>query len=603
MKKTIKYKKHKKRFLELFLAFMMIFGITSFVAPTMIVSAAGPYSDWITLRTDIEKMKSGDIETFIISSDISYTGSYYIEIPTGAKVTLTSNSAVIINVIISSRAFVVKSNAELTINGDITFTNPNGSFFEVAGTVTMNNGKITGNKGTNGGGVNIESSGKFFMYDGEISNNTANSSGGGLNVDGEFIMYNGAIFNNKATKGGGICINGGIIEIYAGYFYGNKSIGSAEDGGAIGTGGSTSKTSKIHNAVIVGNSATHYGGGIYSCTSGYVEIEEKSIIIGGNSATGRGAQLCIERQNPYTVIPEKMIGGADYEWYWDMGGKRYSPTNQIKFKNGYFPKETGTEYDGYAYDSSGLNLTNTISTVANLATLEALYPKGKVFIFNNSAVDGGGVGGNGSISFVADEPAPDKNKLVVHKYIMSDLSLATTPWSGKEVKVEDLPPSARPLGGITFKLYEIIYTGTPPTDKFDFNDSVSPPTLTSNKIVYSLKPIGDPIITAENTGVATFDNLDDGLYLIVEVPSPNITPISPCIIKLPFNNEEDDIDLKEVHIYPKNKGETPVFPETGGPGTFAFTFAGVILTAFPLVMLAVLYKKSRLNLKEKKSII
>jgi hypothetical protein len=72
----------------------------------------------------------------------------------------------------------------------------------------MNNGEVTGNKASGGGGIYI-SGNASTINGGEISNNEA-SDGGGLYLAGnsKTTMYGGVIKNNKATnRGGGIAIN------------------------------------------------------------------------------------------------------------------------------------------------------------------------------------------------------------------------------------------------------------------------------------------------------------------------------------------------------------------------------------------------------------
>jgi len=102
-------------------------------------------------------------------------------------------------------------------------------------------GCISGNKtAINGGGINSTGSGIFIgMYGGKISGNVAAGNGGGLYLGGAtisgFEASGGSIVGNSAVNGGGIFMD--------------ESIG-------------------IANCTIRGNTATTYGGGIYSNADG-----------------------------------------------------------------------------------------------------------------------------------------------------------------------------------------------------------------------------------------------------------------------------------------------------------------------------------------------
>jgi len=80
----------------------------------------------------------------------------------------------------------------------------------------MYNGKISGNRSStyegDGGGV-LNQDGKFYLFGGEISGNTAHYGGGISNYKGFFAMIGGAISANEATGNGG-----GGVENYDGTF-------------------------------------------------------------------------------------------------------------------------------------------------------------------------------------------------------------------------------------------------------------------------------------------------------------------------------------------------------------------------------------------------
>ncbi|MCL2671027.1 MAG: pilin N-terminal domain-containing protein [Clostridiales bacterium] len=419
------------------------------------------------------------------------------------------------------------------------------------------------------------------LHRGDIVHSDAAYGTGGRNIRQYTDRLKGCLRNHRGTyrnshreykpEFSGIYIDAtGKINIYAGDFYDNTA--TTTYGGAIGTGIATG-TSTVHNAVIVGNSANKgdaRGGGIWSCTIGIVNFEERSVTIGGNTANNRGAQVCIE-STAKPIMPQKAIDGTPYDWYWDMAGQRY-PGKVIPFANGVTPAE---------YDGSGITLTNANSvTASSIGNLKAQFPEGKVFIYNNTAVCGGGVGGNGRILFAADQvelptptptptptseptptptPIPGENSLVIHKYGLEDLSLSGPKGSGEELDASQLPDSAIPLPGIGFNLYLIdIFSHEAPPDcvNFALDDPYHPTKLYSPAIdtehAYALLFIASE--TTDSTGLAVFNGLSDGLYLIVEQQNEDIIGVSgPCIVPLPLYNTGNDTWLTTVHLYPKNE--------------------------------------------------
>ena len=119
------------------------------------------------------------------------------------------------------------------------------------GTLEMNEGaKIIGNTGVyTPGGVAVWSGGRFIMYGGEISGNTAHANnegavhvvklgGGGVGVEGTFIMHGGVISGNTAlasggrnpvSYGGGVYVwSGGTFTMGGGVIYGNTAGNGAD---------------------------------------------------------------------------------------------------------------------------------------------------------------------------------------------------------------------------------------------------------------------------------------------------------------------------------------------------------------------------------------
>ena len=81
----------------------------------------------------------------------------------------------------------------------------------------LHDGEISGNSGTQGGGVAVQNYGTFVMEDGRITNNHSVNSGGGIFNTGTVTLSGGSITGNRTDKetGGGICntYSGGEAEM------------------------------------------------------------------------------------------------------------------------------------------------------------------------------------------------------------------------------------------------------------------------------------------------------------------------------------------------------------------------------------------------------
>lgn len=62
-------------------------------------------------------------------------------------------------------------------------------------------------------------------------------------------------------------------------------------------------------------------------------------------------------------------------------------------------------------------------------------------------------------------------------------------------------------------------------------------------------------VKTDNAGIAKFDNLALGFYVVVETTTPDkvTTPVKPFIVSVPMTTKDGDNWLYDVHVYPKNK--------------------------------------------------
>lgn len=171
--------------------------------------------------------------------------------------------------------------------------------------------------------------------------------------------------------------------------------------------------------------------------------------------------------------------------------------------------------------------------------------------------------GSMSVSaFAADKtPVFDTTKttgsITIHKY--TDEAGKDDPATGKE-DASQVPTGAVAIKDVGFTIYQVAdatkladyYSSTP-----ESLPAVSQYCTGSGKNV-QLKPdvanekYGDEVKT-DASGVAKFENLPLGLYLVVETTSPAIVtgPCDPFLISVPMTTDGDDW-LYNVHVYPKN---------------------------------------------------
>jgi len=193
----------------------------------------------------------------------------------------------------------------------------------ILGTLELKNGTITGNKGGEGGVVNL---GTFTMSGGVISGNWTDYDGGGVYSVRSFIMKGGEISGNKANHyGGGVCISmGSAFIMEGGKIIGNLAAGGPGvlipevAGGGCGGGGvdvmfDSSFTMK--GGEISGNGSTGGGG---------VKIYSSNFIMTGGTISrnvnirGLGGGVLVCENGSFTMSGGEI--GANYTEYADNGG-------------------------------------------------------------------------------------------------------------------------------------------------------------------------------------------------------------------------------------------------------------------------------------------
>ena len=184
-----------------------------------------------------------------------------------------------------------------TITGS---TESSGVYIDNLGAFFMYGGSISGN----GNGVTNKE--LFQMCGGSIMGNDC----GVGNLAGTFTMYDGRITGNRNTKypygkGGGVCVEGGAFDMHGGSITGNSVSGSRESyGGGVFVDSGCRFT--MDGGSITGNTAGNYGGGVYVNSNDFTVSGD--VTISSNTA---GSKTSSKTSNVYLPSDKTVtVGGA-----------------------------------------------------------------------------------------------------------------------------------------------------------------------------------------------------------------------------------------------------------------------------------------------------
>ena len=138
-----------------------------------------------------------------------------------------------------------------------------------------------------------------------------------------------------------------------------------------------------------------------------------------------------------------------------------------------------------------------------------------------------------------------KGSITIHKYEYNGTGGVT----GTGADNQTPPTGAEPLAGVTFKITKIAEL-----DAYYGKDSGKLPSVEEAQRIAATKTDSVEKDT-DADGVATFDNLSLGLYLVQETEAPaQITgKVGDFLVSVPMTNADEDDWLYDVHVYPKNK--------------------------------------------------
>ena len=253
----------------------------------------------------------------------------------------------------------------------------------VDGEFTMNGGTITENDAieADGGGIYIWTSGFFIMEGGIIENNNANSYGGGVSVHdgGEIVMIDGFIHDNAASAdGGGVNLFiGGRFTMEGGFIHNNE----ASHGGGVRSQG----TLTMNGGEIYENDADD-GGGIHS--EGTLTMNDG--VIHNNTAFIRGGGVNIN-QTTFT-----MNGGAIHTNIGKYGAGVYSENGDFTMEGGEIHKNTAENGGGGVWTNGSFNMGagqihgNFAENGAGVLTIDTFTMRNGAIIHTNTASENGG---------------------------------------------------------------------------------------------------------------------------------------------------------------------------------------------------------------------
>lgn len=163
--------------------------------------------------------------------------------------------------------------------------------------------------------------------------------------------------------------------------------------------------------------------------------------------------------------------------------------------------------------------------------------------------------------------------ITIHKYEYNRSEGDTgTPAPGTELETNEIPKGAKPLEGVTFKIYKVqdrntlaeYYSGKNLTDnKFTNFTNVDKYYEASANNTFTVKDGNGDIVTGSveqktgTDGKVTFsiDSNDLGLYLVVETDAPDKvkTKQIPFLVSVPMKNPKNQVSwLYNINVYPKN---------------------------------------------------
>lgn len=154
--------------------------------------------------------------------------------------------------------------------------------------------------------------------------------------------------------------------------------------------------------------------------------------------------------------------------------------------------------------------------------------------------------------------------ITIHKYEYNGNTTLLPDGTGETTDASQVPSSdAKPLAGAGFTIYQIAnvddltdYYSTNPSELPNVDSYVDQNATTKKWSIKSDVTVKKTRVEkkTDNNGVATFDSLELGFYVVVETTQPDkvTEPIKPFIVSVPMTTKNGDNWLYDVNVYPKN---------------------------------------------------
>lgn len=160
---------------------------------------------------------------------------------------------------------------------------------------------------------------------------------------------------------------------------------------------------------------------------------------------------------------------------------------------------------------------------------------------------------------VSDNWKQETGKIVIHKYEYNGANAGKDP-TGEATDETKVPNDAKKLEGAGFTVYQVMTRDQLAKyyDGYSAENQVKIDTYVENgkiKPDYAGKIRGEEIKTGSD-GIATFESLPLGLYVVVETTTPDkvTTAVDPFLVSIPMTKATTNKEwMYDVNVYPKNK--------------------------------------------------
>ena len=339
------------------------------------------YSDMVTELNNASTDENNP-SVIQLSDDINTTAE--LQVKSGTYVILDLNGHIINRGgVDTSRVFKVDGNLTIVDSrADAIHNTENSDINNIPG------GIITGGLGTDGGAINVSSTGSLVINGGTIAYNYGENGGAVYVKSGSFVMNGGSIYSNVANKsGGGVYLIYGKITISGGKISKNQAIASNGYGGGVCV--TRGIFFNMNGGEISENTAQARGGGI--------EVGETDFNLNGDSViknnyAGGGAGIdysSFDYSNTFTISGDALIEENHSTKDTSYGGGIYIDKGDLTLSGNALIKNNKALNTGgvYVYDGD-LTMTDNASVDGNEADKSAggIYCRKSVEMSGNASV-------------------------------------------------------------------------------------------------------------------------------------------------------------------------------------------------------------------------